>query len=458
MKFNSLSLLFLVIVTIIIPPLILLDINAYFEFLILSILSRLILGYLSPKNHSVVIFNFLNLAQGIYLILILIMWSFAHDDLGNLDTSKLIGDSQTYFIESLTMSNFEGKSFSELGETSNINYFFFPYMISKVIFLFKSKYLVSLMFVTFIGLLNLLLLFKIGILLNLKTQIIKTVGVFYILFPHILSSNIILLKDSTITFSLLLLVYAAISVRKKQNNLFKLAIYILISLFLCTFLRLPFLIIYFLIFSFLAFKKINKLIYLIPFIFISSIIAFNLFSSQLFEFYLINENMQENLKDSGVTGSGFTNALIGGYSENPLHLKIIKLPLAVIVQYLTPINVYNFSHINPWSYIDINMKIVWLMFFGPLFIFCSTQLRYLTHLVKRILIISVLGYASVAFLQSGIVPRYALSFMCLSVIPLAYVFQEIKYNVILRKKYLFFNRVYFSLAFFLAFFYIIIKL
>jgi len=451
---NKLSLIFLIVVTLLFPIFNLLDIYTYFEFLIMSILIRSILAYLSPKRHSKVIFNFLNLAQGIYIVLIMIMWNFAHNDLGILDTSKLLGDSEAYYLESIMMSKAEGKSFLELGALSNINYFLFQYILSKIIFLFKSKYLASLMFVMFIGLINLLLLFKIGILLKFNKQTMQTIGVFYILFPHILSSNIILLKDSLITFSLFLLVYAAISFQEKQNNSIKTFIYIAISFFLCIFLRLPFSILYLIILLYLSFKKSNKFYFI--FLLIGAI--FFLDFIQLSEIYTKSIKLIDNITDSGVHGSGFAAVLVGTYASDPLYLKIIKLPLVIIVQYLTPINVFNFYHTNPWSYIDINMKIIWLMFFGPLFIFSTIQLKYLNGLIKKIMIISVLGYIIVAFLETGIVPRYALLFMCLSILPLAYIFQKTKDNITLKRKYISFKRVYFYFSFILAFSYIILKL
>jgi hypothetical protein len=455
---NNLSLVFLIVVAILFPIFNLLDIYTYFEFLIMSILIRSILAYLSPKRHSKVIFNFLNLAQGIYIVLIIIMWNYANNDLGILDISKLLGDSQKYYLESIIMSEAEGKSFLELGELSNINYFLFQYILSKIIFLFKSKYLAALMFVMFTGLINLLLLFKIGILLKFNKQTMQTIGVFYILFPHILSSNIILLKDSLITFSLLLLVYAAISFREKQNNIYKFAIYILISFFLITFLRLPFLIMFILILYFIYVKKSTSYSYIFLFLSVSSFLAYSIFYTQLSEIYEMGKLITENIANSEVHGSGFANILVGTYLSDPIYLKIIKLPLVVIVQYLTPFNVHQFYHFNPWSYIDVNMKIVWLVFFGPLFIFSSIQMRHLNYLIKKILLVSVVGYIFIAYMETGIVPRYALLFMCLSILPMAYIFQETKDNIILKRKYISFKKVYFFFSFSLAFFYIILKL
>ena len=178
-------------------------------------------------------------------------------------------------------------------------------------------------------------------------------------------------------------------------------------------------------------------------------------SSQVDDVIKTANQIEIGLRSGEVYGSGVTSLLVGSYTSDPFYLKIIKLPLVVIVQYLNPINIFTFSHSNPWSYIDINLKIIWLLFIGPLYIFCCTQLKSLTPLLKKLLIVSVIGYVLIAYLETGIVPRYALSFMCLSVLPLAYIFQEMKRNLLLKKKYIYFNRIYFFVAFILVFIYII---
>ena len=186
--------------------------------------------------------------------------------------------------------------------------------------------------------------------------------------------------------------------------------------------------------------------------------SYSIFQTQLVEVYEMGVIISESLANSEVHGSGFANILVGTYLSDPIYLKIIKLPLVVIVQYLTPINVLELYHFNPWSYIDINMKIVWLVFFGPLFIFSSIQIRHLNYLIKKILLVSVVGYIFVAFVETGIIPRYALLFMCLSILPMAYIFQETKDNIILKRKYISFKRVYFYSSFILASIYIFLKL
>ncbi|MBT3463695.1 hypothetical protein HN451_01805 [archaeon] len=425
----------------------------------MSILVRLVLVFLTPKNHSVLINNFLNLAQGIYLIIVLIMWSHAHNDYGVFDMSKLTGDSFGYFSEALMMHDQRGKSFLELRELSRVNYFLFQYILSKVIFLFKSEYLSSLMFVVFTGLLNLLLLFKIGVLLNFKKQIIKTIGVFYIIFPHILASNTVLLKDSLLLFSFLLIIYSALCINiQNNNNFFKLSIYSILSLFLCFFIRLPFTILFILCFYYLATKNYSKLRNIIIFSLFTSFILSNYFLIQFDKITLSASQLQRALIDGEVYGSGLTNLLVGSYATDPFYLKIIKLPLVVFVQYTHPMNIFTFSHSNPWEYININMKIIWLVFFGPIFLFSFFQRKFLQPLLKRLLIISVTGYVLIAYLETGLVPRYALLFMCLSILPLAYIFQEIKTNLLLKRKFMFFKRIYFYLFIFLSFSYIIYKL
>lgn len=461
MKFGYLSLTFLLIISIVFPIIFVFNFTNYLEILIISILIRLILVYKTPKTYSLLTFNFLNYAQGIYLIFILIMWNFAYNDLGVLDLANLVGDDRSYFEDALIMSKEEGKSFLEYEELTILNYFLFQYILSNIIVFFKSHYLACLMFIMFTGLLNLLLLIKIGIILNFKKNTIKIISVFYIFFPHILSANIVLLKDSLLVFSLLLLVYSVLCFVKDRNNKIKLLMYIIISFILCFFLRLPFIILYLAILFYLLYTRKKSTVFNILLI-VLCISFFQIYNYYFVEIIETVENLSQvqELKadSSSVYGSGISNTLVGNYRSDPLYLRIIKLPLVVLVQYLTPINIFNFSHIHPWSYIDINMKILWLIFYGPLFIFSLIQLKYFNGLIKKLLIISIVGYALIAFLETGIVPRYALIFMCLSIVPMAYIFHEIKNNVNLKTKYMFFKRSYFFLGLIFSCLYVILKL
>ena len=72
-------------------------------------------------------------------------------------------------------------------------------------------------------------------------------------------------------------------------------------------------------------------------------------SSQVDDVIKTANQIEIGLRSGEVYGSGVTSLLVGSYTSDPFYLKIIKLPLVVIVQYLNPINIFTFSHSNPWS-------------------------------------------------------------------------------------------------------------
>ena len=137
---------------------------------------------------------------------------------------------------------------------------------------------------------------------------------------------------------------------------------------------------------------------------------------------------------------------MGDYVNNSLFVKIIKLPVAILVQYLNPINIFYFDHIVPWQYIDINLKVIWLLFLGPLLIFCFINYKSLGKIIKSLFLISLFGYSLIAFLNGGIIPRYALCFMVLSVIPMGLMYQKIVTNVKYRSRFMRFSSIYIIIA------------
>ena len=159
------------------------------------------------------------------------------------------------------------------------------------------------------------------------------------------------------------------------------------------------------------------------------------------------ENQQSSLiKGQSLYSSGFTGTLLGSYAYDPITIKLIKLPITTLIQYLNPINIMDFNHKNPWFFLEINLKIIWLMFLGPLSIFTLINSFRVELKYRFIFYVGLAGYIMVAFLHGGLVPRYALCFMVITIVPLAYVFDKIFSN-----KFYFnygtFNFIYITLSF-----------
>ena len=147
-----------------------------------------------------------------------------------------------------------------------------------------------------------------------------------------------------------------------------------------------------------------------------------------------------------VAGSGITNLLVGDYAGSSTIMKIIKLPIAILVQYLNPINIFYFDHVIPWEYIDINLKFIWLLFLGPLLIFCLINYNGFSSTIKSLFFIALFGYSLIAFLNGGLVPRYALCFMVISVIPMGFIYKQIQTNRKYRLRFKRFFSIYIMTA------------
>ena len=149
-------------------------------------------------------------------------------------------------------------------------------------------------------------------------------------------------------------------------------------------------------------SKIKNLVYFVALLIILFAIDIGSVSTNIYNeqtIFQAFQNEQIRIGDSSVTGSGITNLLVGDYANNSLFVKIIKLPVAILVQYLNPINIFYFDHIVPWQYIDINLKVIWLLFLGPLLIFCFINYKSLGKIIKSLFLISLFGYSLIAFLN-----------------------------------------------------------
>lgn len=447
---KKISVIFFIVVITIIPSFFSFGLIPYIELVLASIVIRGIVSLCTPKTYNETLSFFLIIAQCFYTFFILIMFSFASDGNYEVDILKLVGDSQNYFSNALRMVEVKNESFLNYSEYSTENYFFFQYLLSRIMLFFNAKYLAGLLFVMLVGLLNLNLLFRIAILLNFKEKTIKYLGWFYIFLPHIFASNVKLYKDVLIVFAFLLLVYALLNF-KKHRNLIQLLLLIPFSLFICFFIRLPFIVLFLMTIYFMIYNKktkfLNLFVSLVFLVLITSLGKLNFMKTNLGENFDISStyyNHQEHItENSEMYGSGIVTTLVGNYSSSPIHIKLIKLPLVVIVQYFTPINFLTFEHLSPWSYIDINMKVLWVLFFGPLIIFSSMNIKYFNDSVKKMMIIGLLGYVIVAFMQTGIVPRYAIMFINILIIPISFMYYKINIESVFKIKFQNFMRLYF---------------
>ncbi|MDB4528259.1 hypothetical protein N9198_05255, partial [Akkermansiaceae bacterium] len=380
-NYKDSSAYFLLVVLLILPITFLKSIDEAVDFLAVSCFIRLIGIVLTRNKYRKLTNDLFNYAQGIFTVLIIVLWNSVYSETGVFDGSNLHGDSAAYWREVVSFTYTKDLNFATAKEDSRINYFFFQFILAVICGFFNAKFVVALLFIVFIGLVNLVILIKIGIALQYNRMIIRNIGIFYIVFPHILASNTILLKDSFITLSFLLLTYGGILFIKKTKRS-KAIILILLGFFFCSVLRLPFVPLLFLILVYLvSFKRYKRVLFLGTFSYAVLVFWLNI---DLFGLVTQSEKRSFGFGESGFAGTGLASVLVGSYHFDPIYLKILRLPIVVLVQYLTPINVAVLNHEIWWLYIDINLKVIWLLFFGPLYLFSIWHVKYLPIQARRI--------------------------------------------------------------------------
>ena len=443
------------------PLLFWVNLEFHLEFLSFSLLI-FFSTYLLTKNDPLVT-QYKNIAHIIYSIFVLIICSQAIDSGGNLMTEYLVGDSFYYIKESVEFSKLSF-SLNDFRDNSILNYYLYQGLLSIPLKLLSYEHLSACMVSVFISLLCLILVGKIASLINVDPAYKRMCLIIYIIFPHILATSVSVQKEIILLLLFLLVIYNSLLVAKQQGNKFYEFCIILLCITICFFLRLQFVFVYFVTFFILStIYKSNKIfnssyfIIIIALLIISSLDQFN----TLYELNELNvvdgfNHIQSRLS-SDVYGSGVTNLLAAGYSDFSFFKKIVFLPVVTLVQFLNPINVWDLSHLSFWFYLDVNYKIVWLLFIGPLFLFISVKFKILTTELKYILMISVSGYLLIALTYSGTLPRYAFIFMALSVFPLSYLLCSLKHSNVLKNQFKLFHLIYLFSGFFALILYASLK-
>jgi hypothetical protein len=154
------------------------------------------------------------------------------------------------------------------------------------------------------------------------------------------------------------------------------------------------------------------------------------------------------------SNNSVTGRLVYGYQNWSIIRKIIYIPIFTTIQYLHPFNVWKINHEYPWHYIGINFNLIWLLYLGPLVIFSFLNLKKINNsIIKKLLIISGLGYVFIALTYGGTIPRYSFPFIAIFFIGSAYVYS----NTPLKRKFKNFLQLYLFLGLVLVSTYLVFK-
>ena len=445
------------IIILILPLFLSVNLKFYFEFIAISLFIKYSTSFLlknSKLDNNIYLIK--DIIQLVYSLIILLVCSYSFTPENILDTSSLIGDSSRYYEEALNFESLNEDALSILqfrNYTTN-NYFFYQVILSKIFPYFEYKILAGILFSAFIGIINFVLLNIIITKLTINKKINYYFSILYLISPHVIASSTYLYKDNLVVLAFILILYGVIEFTLDTSKLIKGFILIFTGLILTFAVRLPYIYLYISLSALIYWycRKNNKFSFKSIILFCTLIILiFSLYSASNYStdrlsgdsiFYDYDYHRSRLVEDSTLYGSGITSRLVGDYASSSKLKQFIYLPVVTFVQYMNPINIHQFNYENPWYFVEINCKIIWLFITGPLFLFTCLNFKVHNIFVKMLILISALGYIIIAHIQTGIVPRYALPFIVIALIPCAFNYPLLKHYLI-KPKYRNFQLCYY---------------
>lgn len=441
------------------------NLSFFFDYFLISLFLLLLIFFLKPLfkiHHSTL--QIIVMFQLLYSFIILIILNTGFVN-GNFQEIILVGDQIKYYQEAIEFS-IQNYSFQDAINNSSINYSFYQYTVSLFFGFFDNEILFMLFFSAIMSILSLIFysaFLRLYISLRYTNLSVILIG----LLPHFIAASTSCLKDSFIVFSFALLLFSSAQIFDKKNIDVKLVVLFVLSFILIFFLRVPFLILFllFVLYVFLS-KKISPSNLILSLVLIFIVVQFVEQRSFSSTYFISSDsaitsvfNLDRDGYDKSLYGDGITSRLVSGHTEWSIPIRIITLPLVGTVQYFNPINFFDFNHISPWSFIDINLKIFWVLLFGPLIIFSYIHYNLINNIIiRRLLLFTLFGCLYVAFQYGGLIPRYALVFYVSSLIPVVFILQLANNVKKIRIKLYNYFQTYNFCIFLLLILYLLIKI
>lgn len=129
----------------------------------------------------------------------------------------------------------------------------------------------------------------------------------------------------------------------------------------------------------------------------------------LFQTVVQNEVIMNRLGQGDLNTGGIVGRVAQFLDGQPFVVKVALFPLTTSVQYFLPFDFWSMSFwIDHMSYFfDRNLKIIWLFFLGPLFLYCIRKYPTMPNgLMKSFLQGGIVSYILVAIIYGGAIPRY----------------------------------------------------
>lgn len=152
-----------------------------------------------------------------------------------------------------------------------------------------------------------------------------------------------------------------------------------------------------------------------------AMVTFGQFTTYKFSDDLVS---QEALKNSllsqafagGVDASGLVGHLVGGYTDLPLLIRVVTLPIPLAIQYFLPFDFWStdFLEKNAILFFSSNLNFLWYAFVGVFALFSVVNVfRIRPPTLRHMFILGAAAYAAMAFSFGGAVPRYGEPYLML---------------------------------------------
>ncbi len=362
------------------------------------------------------------------------------------------GDGDTYFRIAKTISG--GNPWEEIG-FHRINYQGYTLILGYVFKFFGVNLFAGLLFNYTLLIVSLLLISLSSLLLTNNKKIAQYTLVAAILIPSFASRGISLGKDVLIIFSFSLFLFTFIRITLRGLKLqYLLSVFISIAMTGIT--RTPFII----VFIFIMFAIIKmKAVQVFAVVTITVGLYFLLLGMQDFSNYdYTAEHIRETALETDVIqsrldrpgyGEGVTARLMLGHAERSFFVRLLYAPIATMVQFVMPFAFWNtlFISDHPTFFISGNLNIIWYGYIGVIMLFAALNIKRISNSkIKKLLLLGILFYVSIAFMYGGTIPRYATPALVFVAPALGYTYYLFKSDIHTRKKLISFFKGYYFLG------------
>jgi len=436
----------------------------YLYVLLYSIFSVYFIQYLfiktigDKKSASLIVYGFL------FQFMVIIFIYLNAINAGNGIDPYITSDAGGYYRYAVELANSD--DFLQTLREIRINYIGYPMFLGIFYKVLYPNLLLGLLLNVSIGLLNAYLAAKIAYFATGNKKVVFYTTLFFLISPQMTAASTYLLKDVFIINSFLVLLLATLLFNRSNYMLsffYLLYAITIIGLFRLTVLPMFLAFAYYISVKKLGIKQIILLLFLILIFFVGYSQTKSFSSGHGLEgglsMMLTTADAFAGRMGFSKGGVSFTEHLVAGFNSWPLYKRIIFIPVFSLVQYLTPINFWSFGHEIPWSYVRINLQVVWLFFLGMITIFALLNYKKIANIfIKKLLLSALIGFILIAFMYGGTLPRYAYPFYAIFLISSAYIYNEVKEDTSLRKNYRAYRHLYFGLMVVMSVIYIVIKI